>query len=270
MLRTLLLRGVGSALLLVLQAPASAGGWWTTLDFHDQYVAVGESLSIKIDEVLFGSIEAAERAEDTQYFAYVVKDFDQRSLDKAMSRPNPEDWWRPLTPPIRVGTVALTNRDANLTRGRVHLDMPEIPTGGYSLMLCDAGCQNPLANHIPIPVNITSDALAAQTARRLDKTNDRLTLALARVRHDVRQTQRELRRMQGSATAAASEADGQSHHQVPVTNRESRPPWIAYAGWFLAGVLAVFVVMRPRRDRLAAEIVIERVPDDARELMKTP
>jgi hypothetical protein len=35
---------VASALLL-FQGPASAGGWWTSVDLHDQYIAVGESFT---------------------------------------------------------------------------------------------------------------------------------------------------------------------------------------------------------------------------------
>jgi hypothetical protein len=41
---------------------------------------------VKIDEVLYGSIEEAKRAETTDYYAYPVKDFDHELLDRAMTR----------------------------------------------------------------------------------------------------------------------------------------------------------------------------------------
>ncbi len=52
---------------VLLQHPASAGGWWTTLDLHNQYLGIGETLTVKVAEVLYGSIEEAERAEQTPY-----------------------------------------------------------------------------------------------------------------------------------------------------------------------------------------------------------
>ncbi|HEV2755989.1 MAG TPA: hypothetical protein VG318_09465 [Actinomycetota bacterium] len=251
---------------LSVPGTALAGGWWTTLDFHDQHVAVGESLSIHVRGTLFESMGAAEEGHRTEYFAYAVEAFDERALDEAMSRADPGDWWRPLTPPLRIGTVTLTNRDANLSRARVDLDVPDMPLGRYSLMLCDAGCENPLGNHIPVPINITADVLAAQTARRLDRANERLTFALDRVRRDVRRTDGRLSRMQASQAEAA---DAVAPPRTRVVEPESEQPWIAYAAWFLAGGLAALVLVRRRPRRVPDELVIERIPDDARELTKT-
>ena len=267
MRRTAALLAVASTILL-LQAPAPAGGWWTSLDLHDEYIGIGESLTIKINEILYDSIEAAERAEHTDYFAYLVKDFDQRSLDRAMTRPDPHDWWRPLSTPIPAGTVTRFGRDANLGRGRVDLSVPVVSPGRYWLMLCNAECRTPLGNHIPVPVNLTSDVLAAQTARRLNRSKERLTLALARVRGDVRQTQRQLRQVEADA-AEAMDAVAQPE-QAPVTDRDtSGPPWIPYTGWFLAGAAVAFTLRRQRKV-LLPEVLIKHVPNDARELTKTP
>ena len=267
MRRTAVLLAVASALLL-LQAPAPAGGWWTSLDVHEEYLGIGEPLTIKINEVLYESIEAAERAELTDYFAYLVKDFDQRSLDRAMTRPDPRDWWQPLSTPIQAGRVTLFGRDANLARGLVHLTVPDVPPGRYSLMLCDAECRTPLGNHIPVPVNVTSDAFAAQTTRRFRDLNERLTLALARVRQDVRQTRRQLRQVEADA-AEALDAVAQPEPALATERETNGPSWIPYAGWFLAGAAVAFTLRR-RRKVLLPEVLIERVPDDARELTKTP
>lgn len=252
---------------VVLQHPASAGGWWTTLDLHNQYLGIGETLTVKVSEVLYGSIDEAERAEQTPFYAYLVKHFDERLLDRAMTRPNPKRWWRPLSPVIKVGQVTLFARDANLTRGRAHLSIPDVPPGRYSLMLCDEGCQTPLGNHVPIPVMVSSDPLAAQTARRLGETNERMTLALARVRHDLRQAQRQLRQTEADA-AKATEAVARLA-ETPASNADTTAPhWIEYAGWFSAGAFAAYVIARRQRPARYPDALIERIPDDPRELTK--
>lgn len=256
---------------LLLQSSASAGGWWSTVDLHHQYLGVGESYKIKVSEVLYGSIEEAKEARGVDYYAYLVKEFDRRLLERAMTRPEPDRWWRPLSPVIKAGEVTLFDGDANLTRGRLQLLIPEIPPGRYALMLCDAGCRTPLGNHIPVPVNVTEDVLAAKTARRLDESNERLRLALARVRRDVRQTQRQLRHVQNQANE--DEGTVATIPGKPASDAdEGVPPWIAYAGWFVAGAAAAALSLTRRRRRasLRPDLVIEQIPDDVRELTRTP
>ena len=258
----------GAAILLLSGSPASAGGgWWTTVDLHDQYLGVGESLTVNVDEILFRSVEAAEQAEQTDYFAYLVTEFDQRALDRAMSRANPKDWWEPTGPFFRAGEVTFGGGDSNLTRGRVHITVPEVPGGRYSLMLCDAGCRTPLANHIPVAVNVSTDAVAAQAARRLDRANNRLRLARADLRRELRQTERQLRQ------AEASEAEGPDTAVAPQPAPKSSTPipdWIVYPGWFLVGAAASLMLARRRRKTTLDDLIIEHVPDDPRELTKTP
>jgi hypothetical protein len=256
---------VAASALVLLQHPASAGGWWTNLDLHDQHLGIGETLTVKIDEVLYASIEEAKHATTTDFYAYLVNDFDRELLDRAMTRSNPRRWWRPLSPPIKVGHVTLWGRDANLARGRVRLTIPDIPPGRYTMMLCDEGCNTPLGNHIPIPVNIASDALAAQTARRLDNANERLQLALGRVRRDVKQAQRQLRIAETDA-AEALDAVARLERRSATKSDSNTFPWIAYAGWFFAGAFASLVLARRSRKSEPPHVIIERIPDDASEL----
>ncbi|MDP9067991.1 MAG: hypothetical protein M3N53_06560 [Actinomycetota bacterium] len=258
-----------SASLLLLQAPASAGGWWTTLDLHDQYLVVGESLELEVSEVFYDSVEEAREAHGTNYYAYLVKDFDRRLLEHAMGRPNPERWWRPLSPVIPAGQVTILEGDANLARARLHLTVPDVPPGRYALMLCDGGCHTPLGKHIPIDVTVTEDALLARTAARLEGTNQRLRLSLDRVRRDVRQTQPQLQLLQDQGDEAEGEVAAAA--TTPGTElHEGMPAWIAYAGWFIAGArVAVSLRRRPTERSSDPDLFLERVPDDARELTKT-
>jgi hypothetical protein len=250
------------AFVVVFIQPARAGGWWTTLDIPT-YVGVGEALDVKIDEVMYESIEGAQRAAETPFFAYLVESFDRDRLDRAMTRPQPGEWWRPLGTPIEVGTVTLFGRDANVMKGRVHIDMPDVVPGRYFLMLCDEGCRSPLGNHIPVPVTVPADPFAARTARRLESTNERMTLALARLRSELRQTRRQL--------AKANGVESEPVEAVAASNNppeEGTPPWIAYAGWFIAGLSLAVVIGRSRGKGANPDILID-IPDDARQLTKT-
>jgi hypothetical protein len=112
---------IAASVLVLLQQPASAGGWWTSLGLRNQYLGIGESVTVRVSEVLFVSIQEAERAEESAFYAYLVKDFDERRLDRSMTRPNTGRWWRPLSPVIKAGEVTLTKRNANLAQGRAHL-----------------------------------------------------------------------------------------------------------------------------------------------------
>jgi hypothetical protein len=259
-----------ASMLGLTQAPASAGGWWTTLDLHDQYIGTGESFTIAVREIMFDSIEAAKQAEHTGYFVYLVKDFDHRALDRAMSRPDPKNWWRPFGPLVKLGEVTPLGRSSNLSRGRAEINVPEVPPGPYWVMLCDMGCRTPMGNHIPVPVNVISDALAAQTARRFHQANERLTFAVARLRGDIRQMQREVRDLRTEA-ADAADAIAQPAPTLVSERATTEPSWLPYAGWFVAGAAVAIMFARRRRvEEPLPEILIEPVPDDARELIKTP
>ena len=255
---------------MLLAPPAVAGGWWSSIGFEGQPIGLGESIDLKMSEVMFDSLEEAEEARGQDFYAYLVADFDQTALDDAMSRPNPGDWWTPLSEPIPAGTVELLGWDANLAKARVELNVPQVSPGMYFLMLCDAGCNVALGNLIPSRVNVTDDVLAAQTTRRLQQAEADLTLALQRSRSELRQTRSTLRGALSDDALQDQRIDKLESQLIEVRKPES-PPWITYAGWFFAGVGAAFLFLRRGRSRVSREEVsIERIPDDARELINSP
>lgn len=112
---------------------------------------------------------------------------------------------------------------------------------------------------------MTADALAAETARRLNRSNERMSLALDRVRRDLQRTNRKLRHARADAAAAADAV--LEPEQTPASDRDaSGTPWLPYAGWFIAGAAVSFMFVRRRREAPRPDLIIERVPDDAREL----
>ncbi len=249
--------------------PARAGGWWSSIGLDGQPVGIGESFSLRVAEIMFDSIEEAGRAEAQTFYAYLVREFDEAALDDAMSRRDPGEWWTPLTEPVRAGTVELFGWDANLAKARVRVDVPRVAPGSYSLMMCDEGCDVPLGNLIPSRVDVVPGALAAEIARRLQETEAKLGLALQRARNDLRET-RSILRQALAGDAGEAERLRALETRIDDAAKPRVPPWVAVAGWFLAGVAAaLLLVTRRRRRPVEVERLIERIPDDARELTTT-
>jgi len=246
---------------------ANAGGWWSYLGPPGEHFGIGETVKVR-DEVWFRTIEAAEKARTTAYYAYLVRRIDNKRLGWAMSRPQPRRWWTPPEWSVPIGTVELSRWDVNIAAATTHLEVPEVAPGMYHVMLCDAGCRTPLANVIPQRVRVTPEPLAAETARRLDRVAMRSDLRIRRLRKDLREANRQLVDVEAAAiesTRAIEQLQKEPSSPEPVT---SPTPWWAFAGWFFAGAALVFAVTRSRRKQsnLPEEFPIE-VPDEARELI---
>jgi hypothetical protein len=186
-----------------------------------------------------------------------------------MSPPEPRRWWTPPRELLLVGDVELSQWDSNLAMSRADLTVPDVPPGRYELMFCDRGCRNPLGNLIPMPVQISDDTLAAQTARKLQATKERLELTVARLHRDLRLTEKKA----GAAEADAEEsADAIAALRKRLssldTSRGPSTPWVPHVAWFVTAVV-IAVALRLRRsdpvtDHRAAP---EQVPDVTRELV---
>jgi hypothetical protein len=206
---------------------------------------------------MFRTIDEGEKARHVSYYAYLVRGIHTEALERAMSLPQPGRWWEPPAYMIRAGDVQLFDWDANLALARVHLTVPEIDLGSYELMLCDDGCRMPLGNLIPSRVHVAEDPVAAQTARNLQKTNARLDLELARTRHALRETRHQLGAVDRDATAS-SEAVARLTDRLASRSEAPSPSWIAYVGWFFAGVLLTLVIVRRRHRMPPAEPALSR------------
>lgn len=284
--RTVLV-GFGVIGLLLLPSPATAGGWWSGIDLQGRYLGSGESLTVR-SEVMFETLEVAQRARTVDYRAYLVRGIDTQAL-RATSEPQLRRWWTPPAEMTLVGDVELSRWDANLAIANAHLTIPEMTPGYYNLVLCDVGCQTPLGNLSPLRVQVSADAFAAQTARKVEQINARLKLALARVRSDLRRTQRQVRAARSAASEAAAghaaaaevaaathDAIARSEERISALEAGSRSdPWTVYPAWFLIGAATALVGVRFRRRRdhavssLAPEVSIEVMPDGDRELISS-
>ncbi|CAN5545391.1 hypothetical protein BH20ACT21_BH20ACT21_05520 [soil metagenome] len=171
----------------LVAAAAGGGGWWSYIDLEGQHLGIGETLTVR-SEVWFRGVVDAQKASNSDYYAYLVRGIDREALRWAMSRPQPKRWWKPPAEMTLLGDVDLSQWDTNSARSTARLTIPELSLGRYHLMLCDRGCRNPLGNLIPARVEVVDDPLAAQTSRKLQDATDRTSLALARLRKDLRQS----------------------------------------------------------------------------------
>lgn len=268
-LRTLLL----SALIVVPNAfhpsSARAGGWWTYLDL-DGPVAPGERVTARA-ELMFRTVEEAREARATTYYTYLMPSIDSQALEWAMSRPHPKEWWSPPAELLRVGEVKLSGWDTNVVFATTTLSVPEVPSGHYYVMLCNASCLAPLADLVPNPVQVVDDPLTAKTARKLEATKAKVQLALQRTRHDLR--------LEGERRRAAETDLTQVKRDVALLTKRTESlekvpqsvPWIACLGWFAGGVGCATVVAMARRRRTAPRATpegpLQPLPSEERELV---
>jgi hypothetical protein len=260
---------IAVAALPLMPSDALAGGWWSSIHLEGRYLGIGESVTFR-SEVMFRNLEVAKRARQSgDFHAYLARGVDYSSLNKAMSVPEPKGWWSPPRELTLIGDVRLSNWDANLAIATTELHVPEVPPGSYALMLCNVGCATPLGNLIPLPIQVSSDALAARTARKLQSTNARLDLALARVRSDLR---RQARQLNGARADFEQSTEAIARLQDRVASLEGETPstsWLPNLLIFIAGAAATLLVLRFRGRRSSGppEDPITPVPDDARELV---
>jgi hypothetical protein len=255
LLRPALLFALG-VLLLTPQA-AAGGGWWSWPNLDRSTVAPGQRVEVN-DSVFFSSSAAAEEAEETGHFyVYLLRGFDYSILEPAMSTdPPPANWWSlGDAAAIQVGQVDVRFSDAQSARASAAFTMPELTPGTYHLMLCNAGCAQPLADVIPASdFTVVADPVTANLAERVD----RLERQNWRQARELRGARRHAETMRAEAQSASAEL-GQLTARVSSLAAEAErsppmAPW-AYVGWVVAGAgvlvgaLALFVIRRRRSRR---------------------
>lgn len=226
---------IGFATLVAGAAPAGAGGWWSSVRVRGHELGVGETV-VATSEAYFTSVEDAARARRSEYYAYLVSDYDRSLMAAGMRRANPRRWWAvPDSASVhRVGRVRLRGFDANVGEAVARVTIPRLPTGRYFLMFCDAGCRRPMGHAVPTqPVWITADPVAARAARRADAAAQRMQTELVALRGELRSARRD-------AAAAIAEATRDAELALTLAGDEEPTPALmpaaVLAAAFLAGV----------------------------------
>lgn len=159
-----------------------------------------------------------------------------------MRKASPGDWWSPsAAEAIEVGPVTVHASGANFGLATAAFTVPELAAGSYHVMLCDAGCAEPLADVIPAEgFTVVADPVTAQLAKRvarLERQSRAQARRLAAARDET---------YDALVTARDARSSAQPRTPPPTTR------W-ADAGWLVAGALAAAVVtLVLRRTRRAA------------------
>ena len=232
---------------------AAGGGWWSYPDVNRSHVAAGQSVELKVTGMLFSSAAAAQAAQQADRFhVYLLQGFDYSIVERAMRKASPRNWWSlGGAEAIEVGQVMVRVSDgANLGRASATFTVPELPPATYTLMLCDTGCTEPLADVIPTQAfTVVVDPATARIANRVDRLerrsrNQAYRLAAVRAGSDravnaARNARAELGQLKASVSSFVNEG-----RSTP------RATGWAYAGWLVAGALAgalALLVLRRRR-----------------------
>jgi uncharacterized coiled-coil protein SlyX len=244
---------LASLVVLLLPSSARAGGWWTFVDTDRSTVAVGQRVKAEA-EVLFSSIRAAREAEEEgRFYVYALRGLDYSMVGRAMSKPYSKDWWSlGNAEAVELGRVVLRVSDSNIARARASFTVPELAPATYSLMFCDAGCAQPLADIVPWKgFTVVADPATVKISARTTRLEERVarqaqSLATARAagrraRAAVAQTESELRALEEQLRTL--------RRKVAEPAQSSRPSLWALAGWVLAGVFGgalAYLVLRRR------------------------
>jgi hypothetical protein len=227
------------------------------MDVDRSMVAPGQRVEVK-DEVYFKSrTEAVKARESEQFYVYLLREFDYSVVERAMHKASPDNWWSlGDAEAIQVGQGAIDVRNSGIDKASASFTVPEVPPAKYHLMLCDAGCAEPLAdNTIPARgFTVVADSATGQLAQRFDNLE-------AQVRSQGFELTAARRRADGARVAAqdfGAELD-QLERRVGSLARDVRAapgqtPW-TYAGLLLAGALigAAALMVLYRRMRRAPD-----------------
>jgi hypothetical protein len=198
-------------------------------------VAIGQRVVARA-EAWFPSAAAAQEAQKTEFYVYLLTDLDRRMLNRAMAEPDPRDWWSlGAADAIRVGRVVLGNTSTNLPGARASFRMPVVPPDTYALMFCDAGCERPLANTIPLSgFTVAADPVTARLAIRLDEAEFRLYQTAVRLAETRRRAEADRTRMGARITQLASD-NRRLEGRLQALESAFDPSSAKTSGWLVAG-----------------------------------
>lgn len=264
MRRRIATAGLLATLVASAALPAMAGGWWTypQLDEPIPALGIGDTTTVTA-QVLFTSTDEADAVQTAGgYYAYLVRGIDIVGLDEAMRQANPGDWWTTPQETILLGQLTLGPNDSNLSNATVTFVVPEVAPGGYDLMLCNQGCSVPLADVVPLQSIYVGDPATV----RLMRDN---TFASEDVSGELRGMESRLDQLSATTVTTEDGVDDLSGRvdtvvaamermETSLSAERTRPDvggdtstgWLAWAGWFLAGIAAA-VAWANRRLRRA-------------------
>lgn len=243
--------------LLLVPVPATAGGWWSSIQLDKDPVAIGETATATAT-VLFASTEEAQEAvQEGGYHAYLVQGVDRERLDEVMTTAEPGAWWTVPPTALHLAELEFSGTDANMTEARATFTVPDVEPGLYGLMFCSEGCTEPMADVIPtLDIPLHDDPLLAHMARTLETRDggSRLSVIesrLGEVYESVGALRRQVRTALEEPAPAPAPTPEASPAAAPIELSQSTPAqdWLVVAGAFLAGATLAGLVLSLRQRR---------------------
>jgi hypothetical protein len=248
LLRTALACALG-VLLLTPQA-AAGGGWASWIHVDRTTVAPGQHVVVDA-EAWFPSAAAAKAAQEPgRFYVYLLRGFDYSVVERAWGKASPGDWWSlDAAEAIRVGQVTVSvPRRSNLGKARAAFTVPELPAATYHLMLCDAGCANPLGTVIPAQgFTVVADPATTQLAQRIDGLEHRIHDQAGELKAASAKADRALDEAR-SVDSSIDQLKARVSSLADEGGRSVTSPWV-YAGWLVAGGFAGALVLHLVRRR---------------------
>jgi hypothetical protein len=241
---------IAAALAVVLmQTPASAGGWWSFIYLPSRYLVIGQEATAR-DDGGFETIGEAKRAISGKdsYYAYLLSDLDQERVNEAMGKDFRRNWWTPPADMRLLGELDLRKRASNLVDSRINFEVPDVAPGRYHLMFCTVGCETPLGWVVPATVRITDDARLVQDLRHSQDTAQDLRQQRRKHRKMIHQLESELQTTQYGLHKAEVQLASSAQEIDELTNETQAGletwVWVLTASVIASFPLVVFTLRR--------------------------
>jgi hypothetical protein len=226
------------ALLLAMTQAASGGG--ASFDFDDQYLVVGETVTGRTS-VWLGATRTGD-LEDGPFHAYLVP---QNARYPEEGLPKGALWLAPISLDPLPGPYAMA---------RVSFEVPAVPTGGYSLTVCNDPCTvQGVGDLIGGWFSVATSPLEARVQRLQHRLHKRVRALQFEVNRAEKRSEKVRVALEGRIDELQSRlADVGSLPRIPPEGDGAG--WLGVTGWVLVALVAVVELARRRRGRMVTPV----------------
>jgi hypothetical protein len=232
---------VAATMLTLLPATASSGGGMSSLEFEEDYVLVGETVTGRT--TFYTDTRGTGRIENGPWHAYLIP---------------AGEWIEPPHVPesaFDLGPIAIEDRGDGRAVASITFTVPEVTTGGHFIGLCNVPCTEAFVGDLGGGwLSIARTEEGSSLLRKLDNTEGelhRIRYRLARritdVERPLERLESRLDRVEGSIELRLDRLEDRLRTSLAAERDSGSVPWVT--GLFAGGVVAVAVALLLRRRR---------------------
>jgi hypothetical protein len=233
-----------TALALQLAVTPAASGGGATFEFDDNYLVVGETVTGRTS-VWLGATRTGD-LEDGPFHAYLVP---QNARYPEEGLPEGARWLAPITFERIPGPYATAS---------VTFQVPAVPAGGYSLMVCNDPCT---VHGVGDLVGGWFSVATSPIEARVQRLQDRLHWRVRAVQREVNRAEKLTEEGRVALEGRIDELESQlADVRADLGSLPRTPPeregfnWLGLAGWVLLPLVAVAALARRRRGRVVRPV----------------